>query len=159
TSSEGWCASASRRAKPFRLRYGARSMRRSSAALLLAAALVAGACSGTSEAPPPGLALAQSLPAQSRIHPLLKAWAAALTREERAKIAPDLEAFLRDYSDDGQAPAAEALLGWVAVERGDLDLAIKLAHRAAGLGAGSWQDFAQLVEGAVQHRKKDAAGA
>ena len=106
-----------------------------------------------------GTALSSSLPAQEAMRPLLKRWSSALTREERAPIAHDLKAFLTKYPDDGVAPAAEALLGWIAIEGDDLAQGRKLAQRAASMGTGVWGDFAVLIDGAAKRREKDARGA
>ena len=126
-----------------------------SSVMLLALAL--GACGpALDDAPIPGTALSSNLLAQNEMRPLLRRWANALTREERAPLEADLKAFLKRFPDDGQAPAAEALLGWIAVERGDLDAGRKLAARAAALGPGSWSDFATLVDGAAKRRQTPA---
>jgi len=118
------------------------------------------ACGPRTEAPVlPGLALGSSAEAQTDFRPLLKRWASALTRDERSAIAGDLARFLAKHPSDGLCPAAEALLGWVAVERGDLVPARKLGRRASTLGAGSWQDFATLIDGAIRRRRGDARSA
>ncbi len=126
----------------------------------LATLLALGACGPAQDEPMmPGVALATSLQAQAEMRPLLKRWANALTRAERESLAKELAAFLTKYPNDGQSPAAEALLAWIQVERGDLESGKRLARRAAELGPGSWGDFAILVDGAVKRRSNDARGA
>jgi hypothetical protein len=131
--------------------------------ILLPFALLAtvAACSSALDAPPPlpGLSLAATPAAEAALRPILRSWAEARTRAERADIEPALTAFCAQHPKDGQVPAAEALLAWIAVERGDLVQARKLARRASLLGAGSWQDFATLVDGAIRRRNRDAEGA
>lgn len=152
---------------------GSRSARSARLAPVFPIALLLGACS----APPPvtavpGTALADTIPAQSALRPLLKRWANALTREERGAFEADLRAFVGAYPNDGQVPAAQALLAWIAVERddgkkdvdpakraADLTAGSKLAGRARDLGSGSWSDFATLVDGAIRRRMGDPRGA
>ena len=137
-------------------------MKRPPPKILLPIALVAAvACSSGPGRPPPlpGLSLASTVGAEAAFRPLLKRWANALTPEERLLLRPDLLRFRASHPTDGEIPAAEALLAWIAVERGDLDEARQLARRAALLGEGSWQDFATLVEGAVRRRNRDPQGA
>lgn len=128
--------------------------------MAVAAATPLSACSGAAPALGlPGLSLGTSPPAQAAFRPMLKRWANALTKEERGVLKKDLEAFLKSYPDDGEGPAAEALLGWIAIERGDLVSAKRLSQSAANLGPGSWQDFATVIRGAVQRRHGDLPGA
>lgn len=129
-------------------------------AVLLTAIFSAAACSKGADAPPalPGLSLSTTAPAQAAFRPLLRRWATALTREERAEIEPALAAFVAKFQSDGKVPAAEALLAWIAVEKGDLVAAKRLSRGAANLGPGSWQDFSLLVDGAIKARRGDAAG-
>jgi len=131
------------------------------------------ACSATpSEPVVPGTALAASIPAQSAFRPLLKRWSNALTRDERASLEPDLTAFTAAHPDDGQIPAAKALLAWILIEKDDADpnvapsvrgphlaTARSLLTPAKDLGSGSWSDFATLAEGAIRRREKDPKGA
>ncbi|MBK8256144.1 MAG: hypothetical protein IPK82_26180 [Polyangiaceae bacterium] len=107
----------------------------------------------------PGLPLAESLGAQAAFRPLLKRWSAALTREERTLVAQDVRKFLAKYPNDGQGPAAEALLAWSAVEWGDLVSGRRLSRGAQNHGPGSWQDFTFLIDGAIKRRNGDAVGA
>lgn len=136
-------------------------MKRPAPKILLALSVATAACSSGAETPPllPGLPLATSAPAQAAFRPLLRRWSSALTREERAEIAPDLAAFVTRFPNDGKIPAAEALLAWVAVERHDLIAGRRLSRRAANLGPGSWQDFSFLIDGAIRRRNGDARGA
>ncbi len=129
--------------------------------LLLAGLFSAAACSSSAEAPPalPGLSLATTAAGQAAFRPVLRRWASALTREERAAVERDLAAFAAKYPGDGKVPAAEALLAWIALEKGDLVAARRLSRSAANLGPGSWQDFSFLVDGAIRRRRGDAAGA
>jgi hypothetical protein len=128
-------------------------------AALLAAAL-GSACSAPSGPPAlPGLSLGATAEAQTAFRPLLKRWASALTKDERAMLGPELTRFVEQFPGDGLGPAADALLGWIAVERGDLVAGRQLSRRAANLGAGSWQDFATLIDGAIRRRHGDAAAA
>ncbi|MEZ4309658.1 MAG: hypothetical protein R3F14_16605 [Polyangiaceae bacterium] len=137
-------------------------MKRQATKILLPAALVlAAACSPPNAAPPPlpGLALATDLEAQAMFRPLLKRWGNALTREERALVGNDLRTFLERYPEDGQAPAAEALLAWVAIDWGDLVTAKQRSRRAHNLGPGSWQDFSFVIDGAIRRRNGEARAA
>lgn len=137
-------------------------MKRHSPKILLALAVLLPAACGGAEGPPPalpGLSLASSAPAQAAFRPILRRWASAQTREERALVEPDLAAFAERYPSDGKAPAARALLAWIAVERGDLVAGKRLSRDAANLGPGSWQDFSFLVDGAIKRRNGDAKGA
>lgn len=135
-------------------------MKRVAGMALFVGALALGACGPPPEEPAlPGMALATSIQAQAELRPLLKRWANALTKSERDALAKDLAAFLAKFPNDGQSPAAEALLAWIVIERGDLEAGKRLARRAAALGAGSWGDFAILIDGAVKRREKDPRGA
>jgi hypothetical protein len=141
-----------------------RQVKRSAPKILLAlvatTAAATAACSAAPEPPPPqlpGLSLASSAPAQTAFRPVLRRWVNAMTREERAAVEPDLAAFVAKFPDDGKVPAAEALLAWIAVEKGDLVAARRLSRGAANLGPGSWQDFSFLVDGAIKTRRGEAA--
>ena len=127
----------------------------------LAPALLAAACASPWDPPPalPGLSLASTPAAEAAFRPLLKSWGDARTRGERAELDAKLRQFIAQHPDDGQVPAAEALLAWIAIERGELVTAKQLARGASLLGAGSWQDFATLVDGAIRRRNRDSEGA
>jgi len=58
---------------------------------------------------------------------------------------------------DEENPVAEALRGWVALERGDTEAA--RAHIAQALAWGEWCDLARIIEGAIALRAGDRAGA
>lgn len=138
-----------------------RQVKRSPPKILLALAVLTAACSSSTEAPPdlPGLSLSSSPAAQAAFRPLLRRWASAQSREERAQVGPDLEAFVARFRGDGKVPAAEALLAWIAIEKGDLIAGKRLSRGAANLGPGTWQDVSLLAGGAIKRRNGDAAGA
>lgn len=122
----------------------------------LAAALgIAGApaCSGSdrlSETPEP--ALGSSRPAQEEFRALHHRWAGA-SRPERLAMEIELESFRARYPTDDQVRMADALLAWVALEKGDLARAFALSRRVQARGAGTPRDLAQTIEGVVLRRQ------
>jgi len=123
----------------------------------LATAIVLGcalaACGGRQGAmPKPKPTLASSRRAQDAFRPLLKRWASG-SKTERIALGPELDAFQTRFPDDGLTPLAGALSAWVALERGDLERAGRLARSAEDRGAGTSRDIAALVDGAAQRRR------
>src|SRR4051794_32797849 len=115
----------------------------------LAALLSCAACGGSGPAGYGLLpALSKSAEAQDGFRKLLRAFAQG-TRADRIKLEAELQLFRTRFPTDGQARTAEALLGWIAMERGDLPGAVVIAKRVEAEGAGTTTDLARTIEGAV----------
>lgn len=117
------------------------------------AGAASGSCSGAKrEGPAPEATLASSTAAQNELRPLLKDWGRS-SREERARMQPRIEAFRRRFPGDDLAHMADALLAWIALDRGDLRGAWARAHRVQAQGPGTTSNLAIVVEGAVLRRE------
>src|SRR5690349_1057304 len=92
-----------------------RQVMRPAPKILLAMMVATSACSSAAEAPPalPGLSLSTTAAAQTAFRPILRRWASAFTREERAAVEPELAAFVSKFPDDGKVPAAQVLRAWI----------------------------------------------
>lgn len=121
-------------------------------ALLMCAGAASGSCAGTTrEGPAPEATLASSTRAQTELRPLLKDWGRS-SREERARMEPRLEAFRKRFPQDDLAHMADALLAWIALDRGDVKTAMGRARRVQVQGPGTTSNLAIVIEGAVLRR-------
>jgi hypothetical protein len=111
------------------------------------------ACSGSGPAREPSwVPLASSKEAQEQFRPLQKSWATG-SREQRLLLEPKLLVFQKRFGDDELSRAADALIGWARLERGDLQGAAEFARRAQARGPGSTADIGIMIEGAILRRR------
>ncbi len=127
------------------------------ARVLVALALVAGAlaplgCSSSKTARTPRAMLSGSVQAEFDFHAIVKDWARA---DAKARIAMEsrLIRFQEQFPDDELVRAADALLAWIELERGDLDAAEVHAFRIQIAGPGEVSDIARVVQGSAVRRK------
>jgi hypothetical protein len=108
----------------------------------------------------PVVPLSASVEAQNELHTITSTWAQA-SREERLRLEPRLIEFHRRFPEDPLGPVIDALLAWIAVERGELDKATSLAKQVhAQVGEnGTTADLARMVEGAALRRAGNPSGA
>jgi Periplasmic binding protein len=124
-----------------------------SLALVVLACAASGSCSGaTRDGLAPEATLASSTAAQNEIRPLLKDWGRS-SREERARMETRLVAFRSRFPKDDLAHMADALLAWIALDRGDLKGAWNRARRVQAQGPGTTSNPAIVMEGAVLRRE------
>ncbi len=120
------------------------------------AAVVAGAGCGAGEGAQPRPLLSKTLPPQLAMQSITQRFSRAATPEERAALEPDLRALVRDHGDDDAVYMAGALLAWIALERGELDEAERVARSVADrppAAAGVDRDVARALLGAVLRRR------
>jgi hypothetical protein len=118
------------------------------------ACVMAGAAACSSSARPPTATVSRSASGERDLQPLLARWARA-SRAERTAMGPALATFRQLHADDEVAARlAEALLAWVALEKGALRAAEVQAHRTRdAAGPGSVADVCRAVEGAALRRQ------
>lgn len=135
-------------------------MRRRARALRATLVVVLGAgCGGSrSTEPAPTPSLATTAAAQQEMRALAARWSHAGSAE-RAAMEPEIAAFRRRHAADGVAPLADAMLAWAALERGDVDEALRRARRGVGGRRGPAFDTMRVVEGAALRRKRDFGAA
>ncbi|MFT3773831.1 MAG: hypothetical protein QM820_51330 [Minicystis sp.] len=128
--------------------------RRNPCAGILAAALGLAACSGAgADAIKPTALLSSSLGAEGDLRRLVDAFARG-SRAERIGMEIPLEEFKKKHRDDPLVRQVDALLAWIALEQGDLQLALaraRLVENAAG--PGTVGDIAHMVQGAALRRQ------
>jgi hypothetical protein len=127
-------------------------------ACAVAAAAIAQGCGGAPEAERPRPVFTFDLGARASYQAARRAWERS-DASTRAAAAPLLEAHVRRWPRDPTARPAEAMLALLALDRGDLDRAERLARAARAAGPGVVRDDADVVLGAVRLRRGDAAGA
>ena len=126
-------------------------------AVLVGLALVVGAaaplgCSSSKTARTPRAMLSGSVQAEFDFHAMVKEWARG---DAKARIAMEsrLIRFQEQFPDDELVRAADALLAWIELERGDLDAAEVHAFRIQIAGPGEVSDIARVVQGSAVRRK------
>ncbi|APR83916.1 Hypothetical protein A7982_09265 [Minicystis rosea] len=112
------------------------------------------ACSGASEeAKKPTALLSPSLRAETAYRRLLADWSRA-SRAERLRMEIPIEELKKKYPTDPLVRQADALLSWIALEQGDLALALARARLVEkGVGTGTVGDIAHTVQGAALRRQ------
>ncbi|HVY46444.1 MAG TPA: hypothetical protein VHB21_11225, partial [Minicystis sp.] len=122
-------------------------------AALLAAQLTLGAgCGGASAGRPLRANLSKSVDAQREFAAIVGDWARS-DAAGRVALESRLIGFQEHYPDDELVRAADALLAWVELDRGDLDRAEVHAFRIQIAGPGEVSDTARVVQGAAVRRK------
>lgn len=116
--------------------------------------VIAAACSGSGgTARPPTALVSSSIPADTELRGLLGAFARG-GAPERIGMEPSITAFIARHPSDPLVRWAEALLAWIALDRGQLDLALTRAFAAQrAAGTGTVGDIARTVEGAALRRQ------
>jgi hypothetical protein len=97
--------------------------------------------------------------ADEELHDLVARWSHA-SRAERLDMALPIESFRQRHPNDGLSRLAEVYLAWIAMERGELNVAAvraRIVQKAAGPGTVS--DIARVVEGAALRRGGEPAKA
>jgi hypothetical protein len=116
-------------------------------------ALAAG-CAGSGADGKPTAALSPSVEDEGAFRKLQGTFARA-SRGERVAMAGGFEAFRQAHPNDPLARFAEVYLAWIALEKGQNQVAEILARKAQGLtGAGTAGDIARAVEGAAIRRQE-----
>jgi len=122
-------------------------------AAILGAAAIGAACSGSSQrSETPVASLAQSEQSQQAFQLIRQRWALA-TPHERLALEPELQEFRARFPTDPLTRVANVYLAWIALERGDLDTATRLADNVSKGPAGNTRDMAVLVIAAVRCRQ------
>jgi hypothetical protein len=106
----------------------------------------------------PEATLAEASDAQVAFRPLLKRWVRGSTAE-RAKLEVELYAFAKQHRRDPLERLTEAMLAWIALERGDLPRADTLARRVVRGPPGNTRNIALVVVGAELRRSGDPRAA
>jgi hypothetical protein len=132
---------------------GGSSLRKLCAIPALLLPLAAG-CVGPGDATrAPTALVSSSIPADTELRGLLASFARG-GAPERISMEPAITAFIARHPQDPLVRWAEVLLAWIALDRGQLDLALSraaAAQRAAGTGTVG--DLGRTVEGAALRRR------
>jgi hypothetical protein len=117
------------------------------------------ACGGRSASEPaPTAALAQSRAAQESFRPLKQRFVSS-DRTGRAVLEPNLTWFVATFPDDGLTGLARLYLGLIAVDRGDVAAARKVAEGVAAGQSGTTRDLAEILDGVILLHQKATAQA
>src|SRR5882762_9045364 len=117
------------------------------------------ACGGRSASDPaPTAALAQSRAAQESFRPLKQRFVSS-DRTGRAVLEPNLTWFVATFPDDGLTPLARLYLGLIAVDRGDVVAARRVAQGVAAGQSGTTRDLAEILDGVILLRQNATAQA
>lgn len=125
---------------------------------LLALALLLGTGCGGESFPVPAPDYGLDLSAQRDLSHMRSTWERA-DREGRMALEAPLESHVTKFSGDPSTRSARAMLALIALEKGDFELAKSLAGPIAAGPAGTTNDAASVVLGAIDRRSGRAAEA
>lgn len=118
-------------------------------AVALAMALLGGACARSGGAgQEPEVALADSVEAQARFRALREQWVSA-PLDTRPSLERALTTFVQRYPTDPRGRWARIYLAWIAVQRGDAELARRWIDLAEPGARGAASDLARVVRAAI----------
>lgn len=121
---------------------------------MIGAAASLGACASRGRDPQkPAALLSSSLGAEGELRRLIGEWARA-SKAERIAMEGAIQTLRRAHPKDPAARAADVLLAWIALDRGEDAVAAERAREAAeAAGTGSFADVARTVRGAALRRQ------
>lgn len=119
---------------------------------------VAGCGSAANAGPEPEVALASSAEAQARFRAIREQWVSS-PLDARAALQPELTTFVQSHPTDPQGRWARIYLAWIALQRGELDLAERWLTLAEPGRAGAARDLVLVVRASLSLSRGHAEAA
>ncbi|HKO95331.1 MAG TPA: hypothetical protein VJU61_29445, partial [Polyangiaceae bacterium] len=108
-----------------------------------------GCGSATSVGPGPDVSLASSVEAQAQFRLLKEQWTSA-PPDARIDLERPLTGFIQRFPDDPQGRWVRIYLAWIALQRGDLELAERWLGLAAPGETGAASDLSEVVRASIE---------